>query len=438
MKKTHFPALFLAFFLAMPPAGTVYAADSAPALEYSPNSRGDQQALRLNGLPPDCYGVELTLFADGSKNYSFHFDSMLSEEGGYAVQKQNNGTITLYVAAGENPLNTGDSLTLGTLSAEGSFSIQSVSGKLLDNGMKEQAYSSVSVQKGSTSSGSGGSSGSSSQYAIEIRDTEGGSVEASPSKAGRGTKVTLTAVPDKDYYLDKLTVSDKDGDEIKLTEQSRNRYTFTMPSSDVAVKPVFQSGAEPERLPVQDSPVSMPFRDVPASEWFYGAVQYVYGNGMMSGTEPDLFSPGVTTTRGMIVTILYRLEGRPAVTAAPFLDVPASQYYADAVAWASDHGIVSGYGDAIFGPDDTITREQMASILYRYAKYKGYDMSGSADISGYADAGKISPYAVAALQWANANGLVSGTTPATLEPGGSATRAQVASILMRFCKNIAE
>ena len=158
---------------------------------------------------------------------------------------------------------------------------------------------------------------------------------------------------------------------------------------------------------------------------------------MMSGTDTDLFSPNVTTTRGMIVTILYRLEGRPAVSAAPFRDVPASQYYASAVAWASENGIVSGYGDGIFGPEDTITREQMASILYRYANYKGYDMSGTADLSIYVDAGKISPYAMTALQWANANGLVSGTTPETLTPGGSATRAQVASILMRFCKNIA-
>lgn len=274
-----------------------------------------------------------------------------------------------------------------------------------------------------------GGSGSSARYAIEILSAEGGSVESSPSKASKGAKVTLTAIPDSGYSLKSMAVTDADENEIRLAKQSSQRFTFDMPASDVFVKPVFQSGAQPDLLP---------FRDVPESEWFYSAVQYVYRHGMMSGTDAALFSPNVTTTRGMIVTILYRLEGSPSVSAAPFLDVPASQYYANPVAWASANGIVSGYGGGAFGPDDTITREQMASILYRYAQYKNYDVSASADLSGYADSGKISPYAVRALQWANANHLVSGTTPTTLAPGGSATRAQVASILMRFCENIAE
>lgn len=436
MKKTCFPAIFLAFLLSFPAIGNTYAASSAPTLACSPNSQGDRQTLRLDGVPAGCYGVELTLSVSGGKGYRFDFDSALSSDGNYSVEKQKDGSITLYAAAGKEPLNAGGSLTLGTLSADGAFSIGSVSGKLVDGDMQEQAQPSISVKK--DASGSGGNAGSSARYTVSIADAEGGTVEASPAKAGKGTTVTLSVLPDDGFFLDSLTVVDKGGDEIRLSEQSPRRYTFSMPASDVSITPVFEEGEEPERPSAPSDSTPLPFRDVPENEWFAGAVRYVYANGMMSGTDAALFSPNVTTTRGMIVTILYRLEGRPSVTAAPFVDVPASQYYAPSVAWASENSIVSGYGDGVFGPEDTISREQMASILYRYARYKGYDMDGAADLSGYADAGSISPYAMPALQWANANNLVSGTTPTTLNPGGSATRAQVASILMRFCENIAK
>lgn len=436
MKKTCFSAIVLALLLSLPTVGAVYAADSAPVLSYSSNAQGDQQTLRLDGIPSGCYGMELSISINGGKNCSFAFDKALTTGGNYSVETKKDGSITLYVAAGENPLTTASSLTLGTLSADKSFSIGSVSGKLLDGNMQVQNHTSVSVQKNASSSSSGGSS-SSARYAVNIETIEGGFVEADPAKADRGDKVSLRAIPDDGFVLDSIRVTDKNKKEITLTEQSDSRFTFTMPASDVSVLPVFKEGQKPER-PATSFSGSLPFRDVPEKEWFYSAVQYVYGNGIMSGTDPDLFSPNVTTTRGMIVTILYRLEGKPAATAAPFLDVSSSQYYAPAVAWASDNGIVSGYGEGLFGPEDTISREQMASILYRYARYKGYDVSASADLSGFTDIGTLSPYAAPAMRWANANGLVTGTTPTTLEPGGSAVRAQVASILMRFCENIAK
>lgn len=436
MKKTRFPAIILAFLLSLPTVWSVYAAESAPVLSYSP-TQGNRQTLRLDGIPSGCYGVELSISVNGGKDCSFAFDKALTTGGNYSVETKKDGSITLYVAAGENPLTSESSLTLGTLSADKAFSISSVSGKLLDGSMQAQTYPSVSVQKNaSSSSGSSGDS-SSARYAISIETVKGGSVEVTPAKADRGDKVSLHAIPDDGFVLDSIRVTDKNKKEITLTEQSGGRFTFTMPASDVSVLPVFKEGQKPER-PAASFSGSLPFRDVPEKEWFYSAVQYVYGNGIMSGTDPELFSPNVTTTRGMIVTILYRLEGRPAATAAPFLDVPASQYYAPAVAWASDSGIVSGYGEGLFGPEDPISREQMASILYRYARYKGYDVSASADLSGFTDIGTLSPYAAPAMQWANANGLVSGTTPTTLEPSGSAVRAQVASILMRFCENIAK
>lgn len=191
-------------------------------------------------------------------------------------------------------------------------------------------------------------------------------------------------------------------------------------------------------LPASAAAASVsPFGDVQSTDWYYDEVQYVYENGLMSGTSATTFSPDATTTRGMIVTILHRLEGTPAVsTSGTFADVTAGRYYTDAVEWASANGIVGGYGNGRFGPNDPITREQMAAILYRYAAYKEYDVSGAADLSGYSDASSISSYARIAMQWANHSGLVNGTSGATLSPQGSATRAQVAVILYRFCEEV--
>ena len=149
-----------------------------------------------------------------------------------------------------------------------------------------------------------------------------------------------------------------------------------------------------------------------------------------------MFSPDMTTTRGMIVTILHRLDGKPTAPVSNFTDIEQNQYYTEAVAWASANGIVSGYGNGNFGPNDTITREQMASILYRYAQYKNYNTSYTNNLSNYVDVEEISSYAITAIQWANGTGLISGITNTTLVPKGSATRAQVSSILMRFCENI--
>lgn len=189
-----------------------------------------------------------------------------------------------------------------------------------------------------------------------------------------------------------------------------------------------------------EAPVSgLPFGDVKSADWFYNDVKYVYEKGMMAGTAADVFAPNTTTTRAMIVTILYRLEGSPAVTGtSSFVDVPAGQWYTDAVNWAAANQIVKGTSATTFAPNDSITREQMAAILYRYAQYKGYDVTKKADLSGYSDNSQISAYAKDALAWANAAKLINGVTNTTLAPQGNATRAQVSAILHRFCDGVAK
>ncbi|MCI8932929.1 MAG: hypothetical protein HFE80_00240 [Clostridiaceae bacterium] len=182
----------------------------------------------------------------------------------------------------------------------------------------------------------------------------------------------------------------------------------------------------------------LPFADVKAGDWYYEAVQYVYEKGMMSGVSDTAFAPGDSTTRGMIVTVLHRLEKQPeTVATGKFPDVAADQWYAGPVAWASEKSIVNGYDNGNFGPMDPITREQMAAILYRYAQFKGYDTKSSGDISAFADSAQVSSYAVEAMKWAVGQGLISGMENNMLAPQGNATRGQIAVVLMRYDQKVA-
>ena len=178
----------------------------------------------------------------------------------------------------------------------------------------------------------------------------------------------------------------------------------------------------------------LPFRDVNKTDWFYNEVKYVYERDLMTGISPTAFSPNETATRGMAVTILWNLDGRPAAAEKCFTDVAAGQYYTDAVMWAAANQIIDGYGDGKFGPHDSITREQLVVILYRYARHKAYDVTAAADLSLFSDCGMVSGYAVNAMAWAKAHGLITGVTATTLSPQEHATRAQIAAILMRFCE----
>lgn len=179
------------------------------------------------------------------------------------------------------------------------------------------------------------------------------------------------------------------------------------------------------------------FTDVSAGAWYYDAIAYAENKGLMNGTDNITFSPDANMTRAMLVTVLYRQEGSPAVAATnSFTDVASSQWHTSAVIWANANGIVTGYGDGIFGTDDNITRQQLATILYRYAKYKGYDVSKTTNLNAYTDANKIADWSLKAMTWANAEGLITGNSTMTFDPSGNASRAQVATILMRYCENI--
>ena len=176
-----------------------------------------------------------------------------------------------------------------------------------------------------------------------------------------------------------------------------------------------------------------PFTDVSEKDWFYGDVMFVYENGLMLGTSKTLFSPHGTATRGMMATILWRMEGSPAPKGKnSFTDVEAGKWYADAITWTAENGIFAGYGKDKFGPDDPITREQLAAIFYRYADYKGYDLTVKGNLDKFKDADKITDYAKTVMQWAVGSGLVKGKSGNLLDPQGTATRAEIAAMLHRF------
>lgn len=246
--------------------------------------------------------------------------------------------------------------------------------------------------------------------------------------ATEGDKVTITVSPDEAYMLDKMTVT-SGGKDVEVTDNGDGTYTFTMPSGDVKIEVTFAE--DPNWEPEPEEP-AMPFVDVNENDWFYDVVLYAYENGLMTGTSADTFAPNTATTRGMIVSMLARLEGVTSAESAGFADVAANDWYATAVNWAASVGVVNGYEDNTFRPNAPITREQMAAILYNYADYKGYDVSARADLSDYADAASISSWAEDVLAWANAEGLINGMTATTIDPQGATTRAQTAAMFERF------
>ena len=275
---------------------------------------------------------------------------------------------------------------------------------------------------------SSGSSSSSNRYAVNIENTAHGTLRANSTRAEQGDTVTITAQPDDGYVLDRLIVTDRNGDEIDVAQVSGTRYTFEMPRSRVSVEAVFTLADTEE-----PDPSGLPFTDVVESAWYYDAVAYCYENGLMSGVSAASFRPADTTTRGMIVTILHQLAGEPApAQAAAFPDVAADAWYADAVSWAAAQGVVAGYDTGRFGPNDSITREQLAVILYRYAG----SPAATGSLDGFADRASVSDYAVQALRWAVGEGLLSGKGGGLLDPTGTATRAEAAQILMRFCEEV--
>lgn len=284
-----------------------------------------------------------------------------------------------------------------------------------------------------TSGGGGGGGGGAvapTTYDIVIPSALANTVKADKTKAAAGDTVTLTAAGEGT-----LTVTDANGKMVALTDLGSGKYTFKMPSAKVSVG--FKTTADQPCDGGKDCP-SAPFTDVDTAKWYHLSVDYVLTHKMMNGVSSRAFAPNANLTRGMLVQILYNLEGKPKGTAANFSDVQADAWYAEAVGWAASNKVVTGYADGTFRPNAAVTREQAAAILYRYAQSKGIDVSvgENTNILSYVDVQQASEYAIPALQWAVGAGVLNGKNGGRLAPTGTATRAEIAAIMQRWCENI--
>ena len=259
------------------------------------------------------------------------------------------------------------------------------------------------------------------QHRVYVKDVSNGSLTANVNWAAEGDKVYVTAKPSKGYELTWLSVKAADGTVLKIYEAlGENTYYFYMPDQYVTVSGIFSVISS-----------GLPFVDVNSGAWYYDAVSFVYNKGIMNGVTSTTFEPNSTITRGMVVTMLWRMAGEPYVSGGSFSDVASGRYYSTAVAWAAKNGIVDGYSSTVFGVNDPVTREQFATILYRYAKYMGYSTTGSS-LTGYYDANSVSSWARDAMGWAVKNGIITGSGNSRLNPTGTASRAEVAQMFMSF------
>lgn len=304
------------------------------------------------------------------------------------------------------------------------------------NGDLKRAAQNVNVSTGGGGSSGGGGSGSSSggtssntkptkpTFTLDTNVTfENGSVVFSKNSAKEGDTVTFTTRPNNGYMTQSVQVLDQSGREIPVTYDGA-KYSFVMPGSSITVKAVF--------VKIPDQVADQPFTDIREGNWYNDAVVYVYQNGIMHGTDTTKFSPNITSSRCMVIMTLYNMAGSPDAEGHPFVDVAEDAYYAKAVAWAKANGIADGVGDGRFAPEDDITREQLAVLLYRFAQWSGVDTATLGDLTQFSDHNQVSTYALEAMLWANGAGIINGKEQFRLDPDGKATRAELATMLMRL------
>ena len=263
-------------------------------------------------------------------------------------------------------------------------------------------------------------------------ESENGSFAVSPDRPFSGQTVTITPKPDEGYTVDKITVTDASGKAVEVSPNGDGTYSFTQPSGAVTITVTFKVLTDVSECPRDASCPMSGYTDLNMGEWYHDGIHYCLDEGLMDGVDAGMFAPNATTSRAMIVTILWRLQGSPEVEATEtFTDVSPDAWYAKAIAWAVAEGVADGYGEGLFGPNDAITREQLAAMLWRYA---GSPEAGG-DLSAFADGDDTSDWAQQAMSWAVAQGLITGVDSDRLDPKGQATRAQTATILMRFAQS---
>lgn len=308
-----------------------------------------------------------------------------------------------------------------------------------------EANASWEIYQGST----GGGGGYVTTYKVIVsEDIVNGEVTSSVKTAKSGATVTITVKADTDYEFESLTVTDKNNKAVETTKKADGEYTFKMPASDVTVNAQFKEIEEDDNnghgsgwsgCPKNSACPIYPFTDAEPTAWYHDGVHFCIDNEYMLGYPDGTFQPDTATSRAMIITMLWRMEGSPQTEYEHgFADVKADDWYADAIAWGAENGIITGYGNGVCAADDVVTREQMAAFFYRFAELKGIEIKSDDSIStsDYTDADAISDWAEPTMEWACDSGLIKGMDNNNLAPQGNTTRAQVATMFVRFCEFI--
>lgn len=352
-------------------------------------------------------------------------DAVASGTVAIAVTSTGNGTLS----ANRSTAKPGETVTVTTVPTAGQ-AVSSITAKtnggvnvpVTSTGVANQYR--FTVPQNATSVTVTASFGKATAANLTITSSNYGLAATSSTQVYAGQEVTVTTTPYTGYRATGVTVTTNAGT-LTATRTADNVYKFTVPANAtyVTVTPTFAADT------------GLPFVDVPANDFYLDAVKFVYEKGLMNGITATTFGGSRTITRGQIVTILYRLSGNPAASnTSSFQDVPANEYYAPAITWAASNGIVNGRNSTSFAPNDAITRQELAAILYRYTSFRGLTNNKLANLSGYTDQGQVDGYAVTPMQWCVGNGIINGTSNTTLTPRGTAQRYQAAIMLMRYCQ----
>ena len=399
-----FRSLIIGSVMAVMSIPVAFAAGT-PSINITANE-STQQSVSFNNISSDTKNLQVTINLSKNQNYSFLENNYLAGKAGVEFHcKTDNSTVTIYITSNTDVLTTSGNLILGTISADESFSIKSATNmKVTDGTNTSGTWDNTNTQTPSTDNGSDDNSDSNDS---SNSGGNSGSNDSSNSGGNSGSNDSSN--------------SDSSSSNNNNSNNSNDNSSNNNNNNSNTDKPE----------------TSIPFTDVSEKDWYYDAVKFAYDNGLMSGVSSTAFEPNANTTRGMIVTVMYRLENEPNVNIDnSFEDVKPSDYYGNAIYWAKQNNIVTGYNSTTFAPNDNITREQMAAILYRYASYKGYSVDKISDLSQFSDVSKINDYALKPIKWAVASNLISGIGDSTISPLGNASRAQIATILMRFIENL--
>ena len=329
------------------------------------------------------------------------------------------GASIYYTTDGTTPTSTG-TIYSGAISLTSTTTIKAIAVKADMNGsaVAEATFTRRSSSGGGGGGGGGGGSVSAPGYSVSVDDVKHGTVTVSPESASKGDTVTITATPDKGYTLESLTVLDKDGKALELTDKDGGKYTFVMPAGKVTVKAVF----------MDDNTMLNFFTDVHAEDYYYDAVLWAAQEGVTGGTSDTLFAPNAGCTRAQAVTFLWRAAGSPEPkTLSSFADVPADAYYAKAVAWAVENGVAKGVSETAFAPDTSCTRAQIVTFLWR-----AQQSPASGGENPFADVPAAAYYYNAVL-WAVENDVAKGVSETAFAPDDNCTRAQIVTLIYR-CK----